>query len=64
MHCKMVEGERESIEVFRNAKNYRFPVKPTVSVRLFFFSWSSRRKRKRTKKRSAIREFRALRSAT
>ena len=38
-------------------------VKPTVSGRLFFFSWSNRRKRNRTKKRSAVRAFRALRSA-
>jgi hypothetical protein len=39
-------------------------VKIIVSVGLFFFSWSSRRKRKRTKKRSPLGAFRALRSAT
>ena len=33
-------------------------------VTLFFFSWLRRRKRKRTKKRSAVKEFRALRRAT
>ena len=70
-----VEGECESIKVFRNAKNYRFPVKLFVSVSpLFSFDLGSRKRRKAgrclasqcksCKKENGERRFRALRSAT
>ena len=47
-----------------NEIGFHSPARIFVSVCLFFFSCSRRRKRKRTKKRSAVRGFRALRSAT
>ena len=64
MHRKMVEGERESIEVFRNAKNYHFPMKLSVSVRTLFFFEAKAQRKKAWQKRNAARGFRALRSAT
>ena len=52
------------LRVAREVGSYKVAGYTLKLVTLFFFSWLRRRKRKRTKKRSAVKEFRALRRAT